>query len=261
MNNKKQKKWNIKAVLMYDGSSYDGWQRLVTEGKNKSLQYIIEQVLSDCIKEEVKITGSGRTDKGVHALHQVINFSSKTRLDLDILKNEVNGLLPEDIKVLSMSYASINFHSRFDAKKKTYEYRLVKEDNQSVFTRKYTYPVQNNIDIKAMIIGAEFLIGTHDFKAYSTDKKDKKSTVRTIHSIEIKNVCDYTTKYKDEIRIEITGNGFLYNMVRIIVGTLVEVGEGKKSPIDVKNILESKNRSLAGATIGCQGLFLKKVDY
>ena len=151
MNNKKQKKWNIKAVLMYDGSSYDGWQRLVTEGKNKSLQYIIEEVLSDCIKEEVKIKGSGRTDKGVHALHQVINFSSKTRLDLDILKNEVNGLLPEDIKVLSMSYASINFHSRFDAKKKTYEYRLVKEDNQSVFTRKYTYPVQNNIDIKAMI--------------------------------------------------------------------------------------------------------------
>jgi tRNA pseudouridine38-40 synthase len=261
MNNKNLKKWNIKAVLIYDGSSYDGWQRLVTEGKNKSIQYIIEDVLSNCLEEEVKITGSGRTDKGVHALYQVINFISKARLDLDILKNEVNRLLPEDIKVLAMSYASINFHSRFDAKRKTYEYRLVKEDNQSVFTRKYTYPVQNNINVDAMKKGAEYLVGTHDFKAYSTDKKDKKSTVRTIHSIEIMNVCDYTTKYKDEIRIVITGNAFLYNMVRIIVGTLVEVGEGKKCPMDVKEILESKNRSLAGTTISCQGLFLKKVDY
>ena len=160
-----------------------------------------------------------------------------------------------------MSYASINFHSRYDAKKKTYEYRLVKEEDKSVFTRKYAYPVPNNIDINLMREGAKYLIGTHDFKAYSTHRKDKKSTVRNISSINIINVCDHTTRYKNEIRISITGNGFLYNMVRIIVGTLIEVGEGKKSPMDVKAILESKDRSLSGMTISPMGLFLKKVDY
>lgn len=261
MNDRNKSKWNIKAILMYDGSSYEGWQRLIVEGKNKSIQYIIEDILSNCLEEEIKITASGRTDKGVHALHQVINFASNTKYNLELLRNELNGLLPEDIKIIHMSYVNMNFHSRYFAKRKTYEYRLVKEENQSVFNRKYTYPVPNNIDVNLMQEGAKYLIGTHDFKAYSTHKKDKKSTVRTIYSIDIINVCDSTTRYKNEIRFSITGNGFLYNMVRIVVGTLIEVGEGKKLPIDVKAILESKDRSLSGMTINPKGLFLKKVDY
>jgi tRNA pseudouridine38-40 synthase len=253
---------NIKMLLMYDGNGYSGWQRLGLSEKNNSIQGILEETISTYLGEEIHIIGSGRTDAGVRALGQVANFKSNTKLKLSTIMKDMNQLLPEDIKILEIEDVDKDFHSRYSAISKTYEYRIDNGERQSVFSRKYTYHVPEELNIDNMKKAAEYLIGTHDFRAFSTDRKDMKSTVRTIYDIAIyKPLLKDKYHNQNELRIQITGNGFLYNMVRIITGTLLTVGEGKMSADDINLILKNKKREMAGITLTPQGLFLIEVRY
>ncbi len=256
------KKQNYRMDLMYDGSEFNGWQRLTNENKKKSIQSCLEEVLSSYLNEDIKLIGSGRTDKGVHALNQVANFYCKSLKDTSKLKDDMNQLLPTGLVITNLQEVNDKFHARFDVKSKTYEYRIQNNEVPSVFLNKYTYEVNNSLNLEKMREGASYLIGTHDFSSFATKREDVKSSIRTIYNIDI-------TQFKNnnfgrtinEIRVKITGNGFLYNMVRIIVGTLLEIGEGKRNPKDIIKLLENKERSQAGPTIYGNGLFLVKVDY
>ena len=255
-------KRNIKIIIKYDGSRYSGWQRLgktdvdaVSKSvKKTSIQAVLEDSLSKLLEEDIQLIGSGRTDAGVHALGQVANFYSSTKLPLSKILIDINRLLPEDIAVVDIKDVDLDFHSRYSAKAKTYEYRIYMGETQSVFLRKYTYHEPNRLNIEHMRKAASYLVGTHDFKGFSTDRKDGKSTVRTIEDI-------YFHINENVLSIGITGNGFLYNMVRIIIGTLIEVGEGKRGSDDMLNILRSKDRQKAGITVSGHGLFLYQVSY
>ena len=204
--------------------------------------------------EDVNINGSGRTDAGVHAYGQVANFHTDCMMSVNEIKDYLTKYLPSDIGIVEVSEASERFHSRLNAKEKTYLYRIAIPGVSNVFERKYLWYFPETLDIKKMEEAASLLIGTHDFKGFSSIKKTKKSTIRTIYNIEIK-------KTKKEIQITYTGNGFLHNMVRILTGTLVEVGCGKIKPEDITKALESTKRSDAGITAPPQGLFLVSVEY
>lgn len=256
--NKKSR--NIRLNISYDGSGYNGWQRLANN--RKTVQGTLEDCLSAILDEKIQIIGSGRTDVGVHALAQVANFHTSSSLSLNEILDKLRERLPRDIWVRDIFEVNKDFHSRFDAVSKTYEYRIELGERQSVFTSKYCYFTKEKLNIKAMQLGATYLIGEHDFKAFCTDRKDGKSTVRTIYDLQvIPCVNDRFYRPIDEIRIHITGNGFLYNMVRIIVGTLLEVGEGKRKAEDIKDILQSKKRENSGVTAQSQGLYLVEVRY
>lgn len=259
-NMKQNKNRYISFQVMYDGTSYSGWQRVTNNKSSKpSIQSVLEENLSQLLTEEIMITASGRTDAGVHAISQVVNFKTKNTIELKRLQTDMNQRLPEDISIYNVAEVLKDFHSRYDAKKKTYIYYIDVRDRESVFNRKYSYPLGESLNTDLMKEAASYLIGTHDFKAFCTDRKDGKSTVRTIYDIKIEQINDrYGAK---EVKIEITGNGFLYNMVRIIVGSLVEVGLLKRTPESIYEALIQKNRMKAGITLGSQGLFLKKVEY
>ncbi len=258
INNKR----NIKLILKYDGGSYAGWQRLGIMTGKRSVQSILEERLSGYLNEDIKIIGSGRTDAGVHALGQTANFHCVSNRTVEEMKANFNILLPDDIKVLYAQEADKEFHSRYSAKAKTYEYRIDQGEVQSVFTRRYTYHVPVPLNMEAMRKASSFFIGAHDFKAFSTYRKYGKSTVRTIENINIYKYEGVRYKYpSNEVRIAVTGDGFLYNMVRIMIGTLLEVGQGVRHPEDVKSILGGKIRQHAGITVNSQGLFLLGVRY
>lgn len=251
---------NLMLKIEYDGSGYHGWQRLASNPK--TIQATLEQRISEILNEKILIIGSGRTDTGVHALEQTANFYTRSDMDIEVLRKQMNIIMPRDIRILSVKEVDDDFHSRYRAESKTYEYRIETGERQSVFTSKYCFFSKSTLDVKAMEEAALCLVGEHDFKGFSTDRKDGKSTVRVINDIKIythKNMTHY--KPVDEIRIQINGNGFLYNMVRIIVGTLIEVGEGRRKPDSIKKILELKNRELAGITVIPEGLYLLKVSY
>lgn len=239
---------------MYDGSNYAGWQRLGKQDKKPSIQYILEGCISECLGETIKMIGSGRTDAGVHALGQVANFHCQSRLAVDFLRKNINNKLPEDIVILEAEDVEHDFHSRYSAKLKTYEYWIDIRETPNVFTRKYAYHSSKPLNLEAMRKASKYMIGTHDFKAFSTDRKGNKSTIRTVEKITI-------VLQENNIRIRITGNGFLYNMVRIIVGTLLEIGEGLRIPEDIPIILNSKSRQMAGITVSSHALFLVDVRY
>ncbi len=250
---------NIMITLMYDGTCYKGWQRLKDESDYKStIQGLLETTLSEILMESIQVIGSGRTDGGVHALQQVCNFHTVRDISTEKIKKEMNLKLPLDIRVLAACKAQPNFHARYDAISKVYEYRIDTRERESVFTRKYTYPNHGELNIENMMEAANYLIGTHDFKAFSTDRKDGKSTIRTIHDIKIYRVVD---KNRSEVRLECSGDGFLHHMIRIIAGTLVEVGRGKRTIDSVSEALLSKERCNAGELLYPQGLFLKRVNY
>lgn len=245
---------NIKIVIMYDGSGYGGWQRLGKLDKKPSIQNTLEELFSNYFGENIKLIGSGRTDAGTHAYGQVANFHCHSKQPADKMKKELNILLPEDIAILEICDEAAEFHSRYSAKVKTYRYRIDQDETQSVFSRKYTYHMPKPLNLDNMAKASALLTGTHDFKAFSTDRKDKKSTIRTIESIKIH-------RHDKELWIDITGDGFLYNMARIIVGTLLEVGEGTRQPEEISAILASRDRRMAGLTVSSQGLFLYNVRY
>ena len=241
---------NIKITIQYNGKNYCGWQK---QNNSPGIQGTIEKAIFDITREEVKITGSGRTDAGVHALGQVANFKINSQIPVDRIPNALNAKLPKDISIVKAEEVDEDFHSRYSAKKKTYRYQVYNSLYRSPIYADISYPVKYDLDIDKMKKEAKSLIGTYDFKGFMSSGSSVIDTVRTIYNIEV-------SKSEDLIIIEIEGNGFLYNMVRIIAGTLVDIGRGRITE-NMSTIIESKSRSMAGHTAPAHGLFLKKVDY
>ena len=247
-------KKNIKLILEYDGSRFDGWQK--QGNTDNTIQGRLEAILYKWTGVETEVHGSGRTDAGVHAKGQTANFHIDEKIcgSAEEAKTYLNRYLPEDICVLSAEEVPERFHSRLNAVKKTYAYVVETAEKKQVFERKYVYGRGEKLDVQAMKAAAKALEGEHDFKSFCSNKKMKKSTVRRLDSIEI---LEQGTK----VIFVYTGNGFLYNMVRILTGTLLEVGLGKKKSGDMEQILSALNREAAGMTAPPEGLFLVRVEY
>jgi len=244
--------FNYRLVLAYDGSRYKGWQRL--GGSDGSIQGKVESTLSRIIGAETEISGSGRTDAGVHARMQVCSFKSENAIDCADVLTKLRHYLPEDIGALSLEEAEARFHARLSCREKTYVYRIWNTDAPNVFERKFMYRFEPALDIAAMERAASTLLGKHDFSAFCSLKKMKKSPVRTLNKLKVERLGD-------EVRLTLSGDGFLYNMVRIIAGTLIEVGSGARSEESVYEALISLDRQHAGFTAPAQGLILYDVRY
>ena len=242
---------NLRLDICYDGTRYKGWQRL--SGTDNTIQGKIETALSRMLGEPVEISGSGRTDAGVHAVGQVANFHCESRMDTAEILSGLRRYLPEDIGIYSCKEVSPRFRARLNAREKTYLYRIWNSENPCVFERKFVAQFPERLDIDAMREAAAHLCGEHDFAAFCGNPKFKKSTVRFVRSIAVDR-CD------DEIRISVTGNGFLHSMVRIIAGTLIEVGRHQRQPDSVPELFTGK-RADAGFLAPAQGLCLQEVFY
>ncbi|MEF9990581.1 MAG: tRNA pseudouridine(38-40) synthase TruA [Romboutsia sp.] len=243
---------NIKMVIQYDGSRYKGFQRL--QDNDMTIQGKIEAVLCKMTEEPIEIVGSGRTDMGVHAYGQVVNFKTNSSMSLNRIQKYLYEYLPEDIVVKSVEEVDERFHSRYNALSKTYLYKIDNNKFHSPFLRKYTTHIEKRLDLDLMREASKNLVGEHDFTSFAATKSKKKSNVRTIESISIQEQDGIISIYVD-------GDGFLYNMVRIVVGALIEVGLKKKTPEDIKIMLEEKDRSKASDTALAKGLSLYKVKY
>lgn len=250
-------------TVKYDGTAYKGWQ--VQGNTTETIQGKLQNILTTLTGESVEVHGSGRTDAGVHAYGQVANFHLDTdklpdSMDDSELLLYINRYLPEDIAVTKLSKADDRFHARLSAVSKTYRYRIHVSPVSDVFQKRYVYTYTGaKLDVQAMKQAAGYLTGEHDFKSFCGNRHMKKSTIRTITDITISEVTDELGL--KEIVMDFTGNGFLQNMVRIISGTLIEVGSGQKSPQDIPAIIKSQNRNCAGYTAPAQGLCLMKVCY
>jgi tRNA pseudouridine38-40 synthase len=242
---------NIRLDICYDGTRYRGWQRLADT--DNTIQGKLETALSRILGENIEISGSGRTDAGVHAKGQVANFHTHSAMPSPEMLAQLRKYLPEDIGILSVKDCSDRFHARLNAKEKTYCYRIWNSESPCVFDRRYVYQLPEELDLAAMREAADLLLGEHDFSAFCGNPKMKKSTVRFIRSIEFKR-CG------EELRIYYTGNGFLQNMVRILTGTLIEVGRGERSAASIP-VLFGLKRSEAGFLAPAQGLCLEEVFY
>ena len=244
---------NIKMTIAYDGTRYNGWQR---QGNTENtIQGKLERILSNFFEEEIEVQASGRTDAGVHAKAQVANFHTKNdSIPLEQILEIFTMYLPNDIAVYRLEEVAPRFHSRLNAKGKEYHYKIWNSHIPNVFEHRYMYEVEQPLNVDAMREAAKYFVGTHDFKGFNSNKRMKKSTVRTIHSIEI-------TQEDERITLKFNGNGFLYNMIRILTGTLIEVGLGKRKPEEMEALLASKNREEAGFTAPAQGLCLMSVFY
>lgn len=243
---------NYKLWIQYDGTRYEGWQR---QGNTENtIQGKIEAVLSRMLEQPVEIHGSGRTDAGAHAKGQIANFWCEKNLKPQKVKDYLNQYLPQDIAVLGVQEADERFHSRLNAARKTYVYRIWNNTVPNVFENRFMWQMAENVDIQLMQLAAVYLMGEHDYRSFCANKRMKKSTVRRVERIQIE-------KLGDEIRFTFTGNGFLYNMVRILVGTLIEVGTSKRTPDSMIEVIEQRERIAAGFTAPAQGLCLTEVEY
>ena len=243
---------NYKMIIAYDGSRYYGWEH--QPNTELTIQGKLEAVLDKMVGEAVEVIGAGRTDAGVHAKGMVANAHFDTDMTPEEIYEYMNRYLPEDICVLEVRKASERFHSRYNAVGKTYCYTLYVGEAKPVFNRKYVYAPEKIPDIARMQQAAGYLIGEHDFASFCGNPKMKKSTIRIVDEIKIVQKGSY-------VNMTFHGTGFLQYMVRIMTGTLLEVGYGKRSPESMVELLEAKNRSLAGFTAPPQGLCLMKVDY
>lgn len=243
---------NIKLIIEYDGKEFNGWQKQPTK---LNIQGTIEQAIQIVTGETVDLMASGRTDAGVHAFGQVANFKTSSNIPINKFAIAINSNLKKSIRIILAEEVNEKFHSRLSCKKKTYRYIINNSDFSSAIYRNLETHISQKLDIEKMKIGAKFFEGEHDFKAFKASGTSSKSSVRTIYKA---NVIEMPN---NRIYIELTGNGFLYNMVRIISGTLVDVGFGKIEPNDIKDIIESKDRSLAGKTLPSNGLYLLNVEY
>ena len=241
----------VKIVVAYDGTNYCGWQ---VQPNGLSVQEVLEKHLSDLLGEEIRITGASRTDAGVHAFGQVANFHLDTELTDGELKKYLNRYLPEDVVVLSCEEAPERFHARLNATGKTYRYRIWNGTVRNVFDRRFVWQIEEPLDLEAMKEAAQALVGRHDFASFTSAKSKKKSTVRTVSEIGIR-------KEGGEVVLTFTGDGFLYHMVRILTGTLVEAGLGKRPADGMERILAAKNRQEAGMLAPACGLALMEVYY
>lgn len=243
---------NIKMTIKYDGSRYKGFQRL--QDNDMTIQGKIESVLSKMTEETIEIVGSGRTDLGVHAYGQVANFKTNSEMSIKKMEAYLYEYLPEDIVVTQLEEVDERFHSRYNAKSKVYLYKIYNNKVHDPFLRKHTTHIVKRLDLNLMREASKYLEGEHDFTSFASSKSKKKSNIRNIDSISIQ-------ENDNVIEIYVEGDGFLYNMVRIVVGALLEVGLRKKSPEDIKEMLEAKDRTQASDTAPAKGLYLYKVKY
>lgn len=241
---------NLKVIIQYNGANYCGWQK---QPDSLGIQGTIEKAIYEVTKEEVKLTGSGRTDAGVHALGQVANFKLECSIPEHKIPSALNAKLPKSISIIACTEVDDEFHSRYSAKGKRYRYLIYNNMYRSPIYKDTSYHVRYDLDFEKMCKEAKHLIGEHDFKGFMSSGSSVNDTVRTIYDITLE-------KQEDLIILEVEGNGFLYNMVRIIVGTLVDIGRGRINE-SLKDIINSKNRGKCGHTAPAHGLFLKKVDY
>lgn len=253
---------NFMLILQYEGTRYQGWQR--QESTENTIQGRLETLLSKMTEQKIEIQGSGRTDAGVHALGQVANFHADTQMQTQEMLKYINFYLPDDIAVISLEEVPERFHSRLNAKGKCYCYRVNNGKVPHVFDRRYTHVVEEALDMEAMRRAAQYLVGTHDFKAFTSNKRSKKSTIRTIDEIKIEKISGMSMAHRgemDEICFTYRGNGFLYHMVRIMTGTLLETGMHKRKPEEIADILSSGLREKAGELAPAKGLTLMEVYY
>lgn len=245
-------KQNYKMILSYDGTRFYGWEHQPTT--DMTIQGKMESVLSLMVQSEVEVIGCGRTDAGVHAQNMVCNAHFDTQMNTDEIRDYLNRYLPDDICVKEVRIASDRFHSRYNAIGKTYCYTCYIGDVKPVFNRKYVYVLDQKPDVQEMKKAAEYLIGTHDFASFCSNPRMKKSTVRKVDRIDIQKKGDLLT-------FTFHGSGFLQHMVRILTGTLLEVGFGKRTPESISDLIDAKDRKLAGFTAPAKGLCMMQVDY
>lgn len=243
---------NYKLTIEYDGTRYEGWQRQAKT--EKTIQGKIEQVLSRMEDRKIEIDGAGRTDAGVHAKGQTATVQLSTRWTCEEILEYLNQYLPDDIGILSVQRVPERFHARLWATGKCYSYRIGTDSQKGVFDRKYRYALGKELDVDAMREAAEHLLGTHDFKSFCGNPKMKKSTVRTIEEIRIE-------EGPHEVKLVYKGNGFLQYMVRILTGTLIEVGLHERKADSIPELLEKRERKYAGVTAPAMGLCLEQVFY
>ncbi len=245
------KRRSLRATLAYDGSNYAGWQ---VQLRARTLQGVFEQALHKITKEEVRATASGRTDAGVHALGQVVGFQAKWRPEASVMAAALNASLPADMHVWGVEEAPLGFHAIRDARSKRYRYVIRDSAQPDIFSRLYAWQTRHRLDENAMRQAAARLLGEHDFASFETAGSQRATTVRTITDLQVE-------REGERIVIEVAANGFLYNMVRNIVGALYEVGRGAQAAAWLDDVLAARSRRSAGVTAPPQGLFLAHVDY
>lgn len=253
---------NLKLTIEYDGTNYCGWQIQRFKKLKPSIQETLEKALQKILQKKVKIIGSGRTDAGVHALAQVANFKTNSQISLDRLQKGLNALLPDDIVIRKIEEVDSRFHSRFGVRSKVYSYTILNSDCRTAILKGYVYFYPNPLDIHLMRKEAQCLLGKHNFQSFCARGTNIKDMVRTIKRIRIKKTTSLLFTVRCSlITVDIEADGFLYNMVRNIVGTLLEIGRGKFHSGQLKKILYSHNRKFAGPTVPAKGLCLIKVNY
>lgn len=242
----------IRLTVAYDGTDYHGWQ---VQPNGITVEEVLNTKLSDLLGEQVTVIGASRTDSGVHAMGNIAIFDTKTRMPAEKIAYAINQRLPEDIVVQQSEQVPPDWHPRYHECKKTYEYRILNRAFRDPNIRRNTYFYHRPLDIDAMQKAARFLVGENDFKSFCSIDAQVKTTVRTIYALDVDASAD------GKITIRITGNGFLYNMVRIIAGTLIQIGSGAKNPDEMRRILEARDRECAGPTAPAMGLTLMKIQY
>lgn len=242
---------NIRLIIEYDGTNYFGWQK---QKKGITIQDTIEKAIKKVTGEDVELIGSSRTDSGVHARGMVANFKTDSKIPEEKFREAINSKLPDDIGIIKSEEVNEGFHSRYASLGKTYSYTIINRYEKVALDRNYALQVKDILNIEDMEEACKYFIGKHDFKAFRTTGSSVKTSVRTIKEL-------YVKKDKDIIKIYITADGFLYNMVRIIVGTLIEVGKGKIKSESIRDIINSGERTKAGPCVPARGLVLEKVYY
>ncbi len=242
---------NIKLTIEYDGKDFNGWQK---QPNKLNIQGEIEKAIENITGQKIDLIGSGRTDAGVNAFGQVANFTIDSNFPIEKMATAINSQLKKSIRIKKAEEVSIEFHSRYNCHCKTYTYFIDNSEQGTAIYRNLTYHISQKLNVKKMQQAISYFIGEHDFSSFKSSGTSSKSSVRKIYNAEI-------LQDGEKISIKLTGNGFLYNMVRIIAGTLVEVGLGNIEPQEIKAIIEAKNRQKAGKTLPPQGLFLTSVEY
>lgn len=242
---------NIKLTIEYEGKDYNGWQK---QPNHLNIQGEIERAIKNVTRQDVELIGSGRTDAGVHAFGQVANFKIDSDFPIEKMATAINSQLKQSIRILKAEEVSLDFHSRYNCHQKTYGYFIDNSQQGTAIYRNITYHIAQPLDVEKMQEAASYLVGEHDFSSFKSSGTSSKSSVRTIYKAQV-------IKEQERVAIMLTGNGFLYNMVRIIAGTLVDVGLGKTKPEEIQIIIESKDRAKAGKTLPPQGLYLVNVEY
>ncbi|MDD2445459.1 MAG: tRNA pseudouridine(38-40) synthase TruA [Clostridia bacterium] len=238
-------------TIQYNGKNFSGWQ---IQNNERTVQSVLEKKISSLLKEDINLYASGRTDSGVHAYNQIAHFDTESNFDMKKLAFAINFGLEDDVRVLEAREVASSFHSRYSAKKKTYIYKIYISNILKPLKNGLVVQIKYNLDIKKIKLAMEYFIGTHNFFAFSASGSNVKDFIRTIYDFKLE-------ENNDEFSFVITGSGFLYNMVRIIIGTLIEVGKGNLQPQDISQIIKDKERKNAGQTMPPYGLYLYKVYY